>query len=238
MKVPVVGLVVQSKEADLNRFIDSIDFPVETLFIVNSFESLEPSLDALASSNRPLIDKISVSHVPGYIGVPASWNLIIKCFPQSPFWVLSSDDVKLNPGFLSFVYNSAISDPNIGIIHGSQGDFGVGSWDFFLIRDIIVKIMGLFDENSSPEGCEGADYFFRTAHRPLKKLLIPEVGYCLDRIPGNNDFAEIDYLRNKWGDWRVTNVNKSPFGREGFPISCCFYDINRHREVKRNRVSE
>ena len=65
--------------------------------------------------------------------------------------------------------NTANSDEMIGMIHGNKGDYGVGSWDLFFIRESIVRQFGLFDENLYPAYCEDADMIMRFIHRPIKK---------------------------------------------------------------------
>ena len=122
--------------------------------------------------------------------------------------------------------NTANSDPMIGMVHGNKGDYGVGSWDLFLIKESIIRQFGLFDENLYPAYCEDADMIMRFIHRPIKKVIElesqyyhgfgkkdeyythgsqtkktePELAEKLER----SNVLNIDYLTEKWGaNWRV-----------------------------------
>lgn len=230
MKIPVIGTIVQEKNKNVYDFINTIDYPVENLFIVNCSGSFNEDIESLRFLTHNYIEKIHVTHLPGYQKVSASWNIVIKCFMNSPFWILAVDSIRLEPGFLESMYKETLSDPDIGIIHGSPGTFDVGNWDIFLIRDIIIKNLGFFDENSSPDGYEGADYFFRTIQKPIKKLFNINVNYKNIKDYKQASFKELDYLRNKWGDWRINNIYSNPFNNRSIPVSNFIYDVNMHRK--------
>ena len=167
---------------------------------------------------------------------------------NAPYWIIVNDDVAFGKGFLKEMATTAEEDPDLGMIHGNKGDYGVGSWDLFLIRDHIVKQFGLFDENLYPAYCEDADYLMRFSHRPIRKVLELDANY----YNGNGDKTEyykegsqtqksepeleekldlanelnIEYLTKKWGPgWRVCSPEDLPFKGQEQPISTTTYDL-------------
>ena len=44
----------------------------------------------------------------------------------------------------------AAQDDTVGLVHGNEGDFKIGSFDLFLIKDWVVQSHGLFDEKFIP----------------------------------------------------------------------------------------
>lgn len=160
--IPVIGVPIVNGFHWLKRLIDSIDFPVENLLIINNNGKgeLDNDLNNLKEKDYPLIEKIHILNMPSNIGVATSWNLIIKSFLMKPYWVISNHDISFQPGLLKEMWEKA-QDDSIGIIHGSGGDFGDGTYDLFLIKDWIIQKIGLFDENFYPAYCEDADYIMR-----------------------------------------------------------------------------
>lgn len=249
MSIPVIGTAVVNSTKWVTRLLESVDYPVDNFVIINNNGrgQLDSELDALKAKVHPFVKKITVTHMPANLGVPGTWNLIIKCYMNAPFWIIVNDDISFGTGFLKEMYEKAMSDVTIGLIHGHEGDFGVGSWDLFLIRDTIIKIFGLFDENLYPAYNEDADYFLRFMHNPINKVLSLSSMY----YHGNGEKGEyhkegsqtqktepdleakldysndlnIEYLTNKWGkDWRYCNPSKQPFG--SYPISYTSYDLD------------
>jgi hypothetical protein len=89
-------------------------------------------------------------------------------------------------------------DPEVGTIHGFEGDFGVGSWTVFLLKDWVVQQVGLFDENFYPAYGEDVDYIMRIIAyerhgTPLKKIMNLDSGF----LHGGHDAKqnEKEYLK-------------------------------------------
>lgn len=252
--IPVIGVPVVKNPVWVKRLIDSIDYPVDDVFIINNNGKgeIDQALDELIhDGTNPFIKRLRVTHMPANLGVPGSWNLIIKMFMKAPYWIISNDDVAFCPGFLKEMNETALADPNAGLIHGYSGDFNVGNWDLFLIRDIIIQQFGLFDENLYPAYNEDADYFLRFIHRPIRKVMNLKTNYLhgtgskneyhvhgsqtsksdpalkekLDKV----NLMNIDYMTKKWGPgWRLCKPSATPFEQEGagvFPIWYSPYDL-------------
>jgi GT2 family glycosyltransferase len=70
----------------LEQMIASIDYPINELLIIDNGSGA-------GEYQNDNIGKIRVLQLPSNLGVPASWNLGIKLYPFSPYWVISSNDV-------------------------------------------------------------------------------------------------------------------------------------------------
>jgi GT2 family glycosyltransferase len=179
MSIPVIGVPVVSNPYWITRLLMSIDYPVDDLVIINNNGrgEIDEELDNLKKITHKFVKNIKVCHLPANIGCGGAWNFIIKCYMLAPYWVIVNDDVAFGSGLLEEMATKADADPDIGMIHGHFGDYNVGSWDLFLIRDHIIKQFGLFDENLYPAYCEDADYLMRFSHRPIKKILSLDSNY-------------------------------------------------------------
>lgn len=250
-KIPVIGTAVVNSSYWVSRLIMSVDYPVENFVIINNNGrgEIDSELDDLKKLNRKYIDNIKVCHMPANIGCSGAWNLIIKCYMNSPYWIIVNDDVSFGPNLLKEFYDSVEKNPDVGMVHAKGGDFNLGRWDLFLIRDIIVSEFGLFDENLYPAYCEDADYIMRFMHRPINKITSLESfyyhGYSLDYYSEDGGgqtkksdpklsikLDEIDkvnykYMNEKWGEgWRSCSPQKYPFNKKDIPISHTSYDLN------------
>lgn len=250
MSIPLIGTAVVNSSFWVTRLLMSVDYPVDEFVIINNNGKgeLDDDLDLLKKIKHNFIKKITVCHMPRNIGVSGAWNLIIKCYMNCPYWIIVNDDVSFGYGLLEEM-NSYAQDNEIGLIHGNPGDFNVGSWDLFLIRDWVVKDFGLFDENFYPAYCEDADYIMRFIHRPIKKITSLESNYyhglgnkdqyyeCGSQTtrtdPGLKQRLEeinqqnFSYMYEKWGEgWRYCNPSKNPYGEKNYPITYTSYNLD------------
>ena len=246
--IPVIGTAVVNSTYWVKRLINSIDFPVENLFIVNNNgrDEITEELNKLTHLTHPFIQKIKITHLPSNIGVSGAWNLTIKCYMNSPYWVIVNDDVSFGEGFLEEMYETSNNNPNVGIIHGHEGEFNVGSWDLFLIKDFIIQNYGLFDENLYPAYNEDADYIMRFIHHPTHKVMNLNSNYfhgkgnkgeyndhgsqtrktdpSLDEKLNYVNYVNMEYMNQKWGEgWRMCCPTPLPFQNQ--PISTTTYDL-------------
>lgn len=252
MRIPVIGTAVVKNPYWVRRLIMSIDYPVDNFVIINNngLGEIDKELNNIALMSHDFIKKIKVCHMPANIGCGGAWNLIIKCYMMSPYWIIVNDDVQFGKGFLNEMITVAESDPDIGMIHGHPGDFEItGSWDLFLIRDHIVSRFGLFDENLYPAYCEDIDYLMRFIHNPIKRVLSLKSNYyhghgdkteyakegSQTKKSSNELFSKLEnanqinfsYIERKWGsDWNNCNPTKLPFDGEKSHISTTTYDLD------------
>ena len=249
-KIPVIGAAVVNSTYWISRLLMSIDYPVENFVIINNNGrgQIDEELDRLTKMKHKYVDNIKVVHLPSNIGCAGAWNLIIKCYMLAPYWIIANDDVAFGPGLLKEMVDTLNSDPVIGMIHPNAGDFGIGAWDLFLIRENVVKIFGLFDENTYPAYCEDADYIMRMAHRPIRKVVSLQKTYMhgdadsskyyengsqtqkneqglKEKLDHSNEL-NIEYLTKKWGpNWRNLNPTFDVFEGQSNPISMTTWDL-------------
>jgi hypothetical protein len=249
-KIPVIGAPVVTNPFWISRLIMSVDYPVENFVIINNNGrgEIDEELDRLTKITHKYIDKIKVVHMPANIGCAGAWNLIIKCYMNAPYWIIANDDVAFGRGLLQEMATAVEENPMLGMIHPNPGDFGIGAWDLFLIRENVIKQFGLFDENTYPAYCEDADYIMRFIHRPIVKIIGTKNGYLhgdedstryyesgsqtlksdfhlselLERVNNEN----IEYLTRKWGPgWRNMQPSFLPFPDEEKHIGTTKYDL-------------
>lgn len=252
--IPVIGIPIVNGVHWLDRLIKSVDFPVQELFIVNNSgnDEISNQIQEVASQSNPNINRIRVCHLPANIGCAGAWNLIIKSYILSPYWIISNHDIEFSPGILQGFYNAA-AEPDVGMVHISEGD-SRGSFECFLIKDWVVDKFGLFDEHFYPAYTEDVDYSMRVDGRIKKHFLtIPFLhGETTDyAVSGGNSFKTCEepqraimreayrvnneYLARKWGpEWKNFNRYNNPFNNPNRDLSYVSYNLleNRSKFVK------
>jgi GT2 family glycosyltransferase len=252
--IPVIGVPVLKNPKWIKRLYLSVDYPTDNFVIFNNNGKGEitEDLENLKKLEQPFVKNLTIVHLPSNLGVSTAWNLIIKSYLMSPYWIIAGDDIAFTEGFLQEMAEAA-EDKEVGMVHGYGGDFGDGAWDVFLIKDWVVQQYGFFDENLYPAYCEDADYIMRFHHRPIKKVTqlnkkyyhgdgysneyyvhgsqtkksSEELTKRLDEINEIN----FEYLNRKWGEgWRQTNPYRFPMNHETTPITYTTYDLEFARK--------
>lgn len=250
--IPVIGTAIVNGVNWLERLIDSVDYPVENFIIFNNNgrDQITDELNSLIKKPHNFIKNIKVCHLPSNIGVAAVWNLIIKSYLNASYWIICNHDVAFEAGFLEEMVQASQKE-DIGIVHGKGGDFNVGSFDLFLIKDWVVQKLGLFDENLYPAYGEDVDYIMRIHNNHVERILNleksyyhgdsenyyeggsqtrkqePELEEKLDHATGVN----FGYLTEKWSiGWRQVNPQYWPFGIKDFDQRFYKFDLEKARE--------
>jgi hypothetical protein len=240
--IPVIGVPIVNGVYLLEKLIESIDYPVNHLFIINNNGrgEIDQELDEISKKSHKYINKIKVSHLPSNLGCSGSWNLIIKCYMTCPYWIICSHDISFSPGLLMEVFEK-MQDPNIKFLNYEK------SWEWFAIRDTLIQECGLFDENFYPAYCEDVDYFFRLKSKkiPISKV---KIGHnrinnegsqtwrkerSLEKRLSYSNESNMYYIVNKWGynpdiddsPWHISNPYKFPFNNPNVSISDTSYDL-------------
>lgn len=243
--IPVIGTAVVNSSYWVGRLILSVDYPVKNFVIINNNgrKQIDKELDELCKSKHRYIENFHVVHLPSNLGVAGSWNLIIKSFMMEPYWIIVNDDVAFSAGLLEKMANS---DIDYGLVHANGGDFDIGSWDLFLIRDYVIQSLGLFDENTYPAYCEDADYIMRVKNSNINKKILNYLYFHGDgkmdeyyssgsqtrktdpsleeKLKLSNN-KNIEYLTEKWGEgWRTMSPSSKPFNN--LPENYTKFDLN------------
>lgn len=247
--IPVIGVPIVNGIHWLKRLIDSIDYPVDDLFIVNNNGKgeLTEELNKMIRLKHPYIKNIKVVHLPANIGCSGAWNLIIKCYVMSPYWVITNHDISFTSGLLQAMVKSSQKE-NIGIVKGKEFQ-----WDLFLIKDSVIQECGLFDENFYPAYVEDCDYHIRLMKKNIKTQVIGvnylhgDVNYettgsqtwrtdlSLKEKLDYSHYLNLNYISEKWGsNWRDSNWEYHPYdypyNQENIPITYTTYDLEFIRQ--------
>jgi hypothetical protein len=233
--IPVLGTAVVNGANWLVQQILTIDFPVDRYIVVNNSGSESVARDIRSALDVPndLINSRHVIDLPGNIGCAGAWNLVIKSTMMSPYWMICNHDIAFCPGLLERLHGHMQQD-RAGVVHGSSGDFKVGTWDLFAISDAVISSHGLFDENFYPAYVEDLDYLMRLMNQPVKRIMLdmpylhgsaspelygehgsqtiktdPHLRQIVDRARWIN---ENRYMVKKWGDdWRWVMIHDRPW---------------------------
>lgn len=241
-KIPVIGTAIVNTPYWLHRMIMSIDYPTEQLVVFNNNgrEEFEEELNYLTKIKHKYIDKIKVCHLPANIGCSGAWNMTIKCYMMSPYWIITNHDLSFEPGFLKSMVEAS-RDSETGIVNA-----GWNQWEVFLIKDWVIQKHGLFDENFYPAYAEDLDYLMRLLIAPVKqshvgtKYLHGEKDYAetgsqtwrsdlslKEKMDNSRILNEDEYMLEKWGpNWRSLNPFKNPFDLCNNPLSSTKYDLS------------
>jgi GT2 family glycosyltransferase len=99
---------------------------------------------------------------PGYnMGVAASWNHIIKANMNAPWWLIGSNDVKLEHGILQQLVDSITEEPGVWRIEmGNEAKWG-NHFGVFALNAAAIEKVGWFDENFYPIFWEDTEWIWR-----------------------------------------------------------------------------
>jgi len=161
--IPVMVVPVLARPDLLSRMIDSVDFPVGHLIVIDNGGCVDT--DRLRSEQ---IERVSVVRMPANLGVAGSWNLGIKSAPFAPWWLIVNFDVVWPAGSLE---RFAIeSDPSALVL-----SYGSPPWCAFALGERVVHEVGLFDEALHPAYFEDNDLERRceAAGVPVRRSTIP-----------------------------------------------------------------
>ena len=131
--IPVLGFATLKRFDLAQRLLDSIDYDIEHVVIVNNSGTKE---------FKPVVNKHVKNlwhiEVPHGLGANGAWNLIIKTTPFAPYWVLPNDDSYFEPGALEIIAKQADSqafnfvnvEPKWScVIPGEGAVLKAGLWD-------------------------------------------------------------------------------------------------------------
>lgn len=161
--LPLLGVPILNRLDLLQRLLDSIDHPVQTLAVVdNSAGALTAELESLRRRGHPLVQAIHIARPFANLGVAASWNLILSSFPEATCALLANNDIRLAPGVLAAALERIDAGrPQFLALLPRPHAFAA-----FLLTCRCWDQLGLFDANFHPAYCEDLDYRDRLAASP------------------------------------------------------------------------
>jgi GT2 family glycosyltransferase len=146
--VPVIIIPVLNRYDLLERCLQSIDYPVEHLIIIDN--GGQSSLQYYPwVIDRRLVSNYHVWSMPTNLGVAPSWNLGIKATPHARGWIMLNSDAWFELGQLQHFYDDC---DDTMIVHTEK------AWSCVWVGQDVVGKIGLFSECYVPAYFEDNDY--------------------------------------------------------------------------------
>lgn len=225
----------------LRRCIESIDLPIEHLFVINNGEDQGVAetarlIETRGLRNSALFGNIRVERHKR-LGVAPSWNRFIT---QSPGpWFIAANDIQLMPGALALADKVVHTTPDASVICAD-------GYNIFMMTPLGVEKVGLFDENFYPAYFEDVDHFRRVRLSGAKAVNVPGFTFIHGEAPHwgsstiNSDpemasknkvtFANLrEYYVRKWGGPPAGETFKTPFNRN-VPLAFWALDSDLRRK--------
>lgn len=161
--IPVLGFATLSRFDLAQRLIDSIDYPVENLVIVDNSgqKRFEPKVPDTVS-------KVWLLQVPYGLGANGAWNLIIKSTPHAPYWVLPNDDSWFEPGALQAIAEQ-VDTTRFNFVQVSP------KWSCVIPTEGSVAKAGLWSERFHPIYFDDDEYEWRMKELAVGFHTIPAI---------------------------------------------------------------
>jgi GT2 family glycosyltransferase len=235
MSIPVLTIPHLNRPDLLHRCIASIDYPVETLVLIQNGRDEDTRIaDILA-----LLQSVPVGHFTHIrgpnLGCAASWNYAMIAFPQAPWWMFVGNDIQFCEGTMKIMAEGAAE------WHGALAAlFANAGHSCFIQTRRGTENVGLYDWNIHPAYTEDCDWMWR---RECAREVYLDVegarvvhgepgcpGSCTigsdvklrdqcHRTHGNN----FEYYRRKWGGMPGQEQFKTPFDKGG-PVNELVFD--------------
>lgn len=147
--IPVLGFATLSKFNLAQRLLDSIDYPVEKLVIVDN-----SGKRSWIPETNEFVKDTWVIRLPHGLGANGAWNLIIKSTPFAPYWVIPNDDCWFEPGALQMIAEQVQTDKFNFVDIGTK-------WSCVVPGEGAILKAGLWDEAFHPIYFDDNDYEWR-----------------------------------------------------------------------------
>ena len=144
--IPVLAFPTYARHDLAQRMIDSIDYPVEHLVIVDNsgkrvFQPVKPDI----------VKNLWLIQVPYGLGPVAAMNFVIKTTPHAKYWVFASEDTWCAPGSLEKIHNEVDTE-------ALNFTDAVPDWCFVAIGEGVILNAGLQSELFHPLYFDDNDY--------------------------------------------------------------------------------
>ena len=136
--IPVLGFCTLKRFDMADRLVESIDYPVEHLIVVDN--SGTGSYEPPANEN---VENVWVLPMPFGLGLVGAWNLIIKATPYAPYWVLVNDDAWFAHGALARIADK-VDKTGMNFVDVQP------KWSCAVFGEGVIDKVGLYDERFYP----------------------------------------------------------------------------------------
>lgn len=136
--IPVLGFCTLKRFDLAERLLDSIDYPVEHLVIIDN-----SGTKTWTPSKPELVKNLWFIQVPYGLGLVGAWNLIVKSTPYSPYWLLVNDDAWFEPGALEIIAEQ-VNPFALNFLEINT------PWSAVVFGEGMIERTGLYDERFYP----------------------------------------------------------------------------------------
>lgn len=150
--IPVVGFATLKRFDLAQRLLDSIDYPVEDLVIVDN-----SGLGTWNPEKPKWVVNMWVIRVKNGLGLTGAWNLIVKSTPYAPYWVLINDDAWFTPGALKIIEENVDTEA-LNFLEIEP------RWSAPVFGEGMIRKVGLYDERFYPLYFDDNDLERRVNH--------------------------------------------------------------------------
>jgi hypothetical protein len=152
--IPVLACPVLNRADLFLRMIRSIDYPVEKLVVINNGDDpgIAAAIEQLTMEGEVALE---VTHPVCNIGVAASWNFVMRNYPDALYWLFIGNDIQLTKGDLKKMDHFIRSHTEYATVPANWGH------SLFAVTKVGLDVVGYFDENFYPAYCEDQDWMYR-----------------------------------------------------------------------------
>ena len=233
--VRTLGIPVLNRGDLLMRCVNSVDSPIENLFVINNGEDRSVA-DAVARLQRRefasagMFQNIRVEKFKN-LGCARSWNHMVRTSPGA--WLISGNDIQFSPGDIGRIKTTLEVNQDASIVCAM-------GYAVFCFTPLGIRTVGMFDENFYPAYFEDNDHFRRVALTKSKAVGVdgfkavhgepPNWGSCtvnsdpsLQRKNGVTFVNLRDYYRRKWGGEPGQETYPTPYNKA---VALDFWEID------------
>ena len=167
----------------LNRMIESIDYPVERLLIIDNGWGIHQGLEGPVSNN-PNVLAMDVINIYSNLGIAPAWNLGVKNYPFEEVFYFTSNDCVFAPGTLQKLQQESAAD-KVTISEMWP------HWQLFSVGAKVFEACGLFDEAIFPMNFEDDEFEWRITEMgfSVTKANLPMIHDGQMTFKSNNHYA-------------------------------------------------
>ena len=208
MSIPVMIVPILNRYDLLENMLASINYPIDNILIIDNGGSFKTD------------QNVKVLNMPANLGLSAAWNLGIKCYPDSKYWLFASADTTWGESALQEI--DSLSGPNkLLLTNDAYGCFSVG--------ENVIEQVGLFDEYFYPIYFEDNDFHERVA-RFCPENTITSTSIQTAPESGSQTINSDDKLKNRNHETFLNNQEYYEYKRNGNFENPKPWSLSRRRE--------
>lgn len=209
--IPVVGFATITRFDLAERLINSINYPVENLVVINNSGTQD-----WQPTKPDIVERLWHIEVPFGLGLVGAWNLVIKSTPYAPYWVLINDDAYFSADALEIIEREVDTEA-LNFAHVDQTP-----WAAPIFGEGCVRQAGLYDEAFYPVYFDDNDYERRIRNAGV------EVKQLSARIHHDPMTTRQNFLQQNARTWVANETRyKEKMANNDFSIHGWSLDVRR-----------